>query len=250
MVLEADVLNKKPVLIVEGNIGAGKSTFLKIIGKALNAQIVCEPVHKWQNVSGENLLERFYTETQRWAYSFQTYAFVTRVTAQEEHARVNDKPMQVLERSVYSDRYCFAQNCFELGYINKLEWELYCDWFSWLVEQYTPRPDAFIYLQTDPKVCHKRLLKRSRTEEVSVGMDYLHLLHRKHEDWLIHRKDISPRLRETSVIVLPCNEDFENNPEIQRAHIAAITEFLNAKYNMPENIILNPQSCERHSLRI
>lgn len=250
MSLGADGLNKKPILIVEGNIGAGKSTFLKIIGDALNAQIVCEPVHRWQDVSGENLLDRFYAETQRWAYSFQTYAFVTRVTAQEEHARVNTKPLQILERSVYSDRYCFAQNCFELGYINKLEWELYRDWFEWLVEQYTPRPDAFIYLRADPEVCYKRLLKRSRSEETNVSLDYLYSLHGKHEDWLIHRKELSPRLRETGVIVLPCNEDFESSPKIQQAHINAIVEFLNARYDMPQEVILTPEAFKQQSMRI
>lgn len=243
-------LCKKPILIVEGNIGAGKSTFLKIIGDALNAQIVYEPLHKWQDVSGENLLNHFYTDTQRWAYSFQSYAFVTRVTAQEEHARINDKPLQVLERSVYSDRYCFAQNCFELGYMNKLEWELYQDWFNWLVEQYSPRPDAFIYLQADPEVCHKRLLKRSRAEETAVGLDYLQLLHKRHEDWLIHKKELSPRLREVSVLTLPCNEDFESNPKIQQEHISAIAEFLNAKFNMPENVSLNLHKINQRGLQL
>ena len=47
--------------IVEGNIGAGKSTFLKIIQKHLDVQVVFEPHEKWQKViDGQNLLDKFY----------------------------------------------------------------------------------------------------------------------------------------------------------------------------------------------
>ena len=75
--------SKKVSIIVEGNIGAGKSTFLKLLSSALDIQPVFEPHDKWQNIGGENLLENFYQDTQRWAYSFQTYAFVSRVIEQE-----------------------------------------------------------------------------------------------------------------------------------------------------------------------
>lgn len=223
----------KPILIVEGNIGAGKSTFLNIVGSAFNAQLVYEPVNTWQNVEGENLLERFYAETQRWAYAFQTYAFVTRVSAQEQHARVNDQPFQILERSVYSDRYCFAKNCHELGFMEDIEWKLYQDWFGWLVEQYTPTPQAFIYLRTDPEVCHERLMKRNRSEETGVSLDYLQRLHQKHEDWLIHKKELSETLQNVAVLTLDCNEEFEHNPARQSQFIESIAQFLEKNHQIP-----------------
>jgi deoxyadenosine/deoxycytidine kinase len=223
---------KKPLLIVEGNIGAGKSTFLKLIGKRLNAQLVYEPIDKWQNVSGENILEHFYKDTQRWAYTFQTFAFITRVIAQQEQAKTNICPMQVLERSVYSDRYCFAKNCFELGLMTALEWKLYQEWFSWLVENYAPRPDAFIYLKTDPEVCYERLLKRNRSEEAGVGLDYLRLVHNKHEEWLIHKKDVSDAIARAPVLSLECNEDFESNNEAQEMHLSRILDFLDTHFQI------------------
>ncbi len=115
-----------PTFIIEGNIGAGKSTFVSLIKKELDVHVVYEPHDQWQMVGGtENLLEKFYTDTSRWAYTFQTYAFVSRVRAQELHRKQYPYMPQVLERSVYSDRYCFAKNCFELGYMNVLEWKLY-----------------------------------------------------------------------------------------------------------------------------
>ncbi len=222
--------------VVEGNIGAGKSTFLKVINTFLNAQVVFEPHAKWQNVSGENLLERFYSDTERWAYTFQTYAFITRVLEREKAALVNEHPFQILERSVYSDRYCFAQNCFELGLMNPLEWKLYKEWFTWLVDSYMVKPSGFIYLQTDPKVCYKRLVKRNRSEEVGVSAEYLELLHNKHDDWLIHKEDVAPYLKDTPVLVIQCDEDFESNRDIQKAHMAKIIDFLEVQYEIPGSL--------------
>lgn len=213
--------------IVEGNIGAGKTTFLKMINEYLNVQIVLEPHRKWQSVGGEhNLLEKFYYDMPRWAYTFQTYAFVTRVMTQQEHAKKNPHSVQILERSVFSDRYCFAKNSFELGNMDSLEWQLYQEWFSWLVDNYVIKPAGFIYLRTDPVVCYERLKKRDRCEEAGVSFEYLLQLHNKHESWLIEKDNVAGYLKNVPVLSLTCNQDFEHNRDQQIQHINNIVSFL------------------------
>ena len=211
-------------LSLEGNIGAGKSTFLKLINQWLDVNVVYEPHEKWQHVGGENLLDKFYKDTSRWAYTFQTYAFVTRVLEQEASLRNSDSLAHVFERSIYSDRYCFAKNCFDMGTMNALEWKLYQEWFSWLSEAYTQKIGGFIYLQTDPEVCYKRLLKRNRFEEATVSLDYLKMIDEKHEAWLIHKK-IESGISELPVLVLECNKDFEGCIIEQEKHMQKISEF-------------------------
>ncbi len=214
-------------LIIEGNIGAGKSTFLKMISDYLSIQAVFEPHEQWQHVGGdgENLLDKFYKDIERWSYTFQTYAFVTRVVEQEKHRKLHPNMVHVIERSVYSDRYCFAKNCFEMGAMSALEWKLYQEWFEWLVEAYTPRPTGFIYLKTDPKVCHERLLKRNRDEETGVTLDYLKALHDKHEDWLLEKKDVASYLEDVPVLTLECNAEFETNSVEMEKHVQSIRDF-------------------------
>ena len=52
-------LKGKQIYSIEGNIGAGKTTILKIIGKTFkDVSFVEEPISKWQNLGGENLLEK------------------------------------------------------------------------------------------------------------------------------------------------------------------------------------------------
>lgn len=212
--------------IIEGNIGVGKSTFLRLINNSLPVQVVYEPHEAWQQVGTDNLLERFYNDTKRWAYTFQSYAFVTRVIEQVEHARRNPHAIQILERSVFSDRYCFAKNCHELGYMNKLEWKLYTEWFSWLVENYTTKPAGFIYLRAEPEICYKRLKYRERKEETGVALEYLEGLHQKHERWLLDKESIANYLVDVPVLVLDCNKEFELNPKQLDKHLAQVRSFI------------------------
>ena len=220
------------VFVLEGNIGAGKSTFLRILKERLDVDVVFEPTDRWQSVgSGGNLLDLFYKDTKRWAYTFQSYAFITRVEAQLKNYIKNMQSgrghvPQVLERSVYCDRYCFAKNCYESGTLSALEWQIYKEWFSWLVEGYTRKPDGFIYLQTTPKVCMQRLTKRDRSEEASIPLEYLELLHDKHEDWLINKKEVSDSILNVPVLVLNCDKDFESDLVEQNKHVEKVQSFI------------------------
>lgn len=101
---------KRITLCVEGNISVGKTTFLqRIANETLElrdiVEIVPEPIDKWQNVGPDhfNILDAFYAEPERYAYTFQNYVFVTRVM-QEKESSGGVKPLRLMERSVFSDR--------------------------------------------------------------------------------------------------------------------------------------------------
>lgn len=228
---------------IEGNIGAGKSTFLSSIGRFLKVQSVFEPCHAWQDVGGTgNILQAFYQDGKRWAYTFQSYAFITRVLEQEKNRKQHPGALQLLERSVYSDRYCFAKNAYETGLMTPLEWGLYREWFEWLVQSRLEQPAGFIYLQTDPKVCLQRLSRRARSEEKQVPLAYLELLHTKHEEWLINKKEVAPYLYKAPVLIIDGNEEFEHDEHVQRKHAQKIIEFMERSCALPFEKTVAPQA--------
>lgn len=181
-------------LAVEGNIGAGKSTFLDVLcDGTLELQdiieIVPEPVEEWQKVeTGEhspvNLLDQFYKDPKRYAYAFQHYVLLTRMQ-KDRNARSSNKPLQILERSIFSDRMVFVRAMHEAGFLGDLELSIYDSWFSMQIGQDRAlTPDGFIYLKARPETCIKRLRQRNRSEEAGVDEAYLENLHDKHESWL------------------------------------------------------------------
>lgn len=101
---------KRLTFCVEGNISVGKTTFLqRIANETIElrdlVEVVPEPISKWQDVGPDhfNILDAFYAEPQRYAYTFQNYVFVTRVM-QERESSGGIKPLRLMERSVFSDR--------------------------------------------------------------------------------------------------------------------------------------------------
>ncbi|XP_010415927.1 PREDICTED: uncharacterized protein LOC104701868 isoform X1 [Camelina sativa] len=183
---------KRLTFCVEGNISVGKSTFLqRIANETVELQdlveIVPEPVAKWQDVGPDhfNILDAFYSEPQRYAYTFQNYVFVTRLMQEKESAS-GVKPLRLMERSVFSDRMVFVRAVHEAKWMNEMEISIYDSWFDPVVSCLPGLvPDGFIYLRASPDTCHKRMMLRKRTEEGGVSLKYLQDLHEKHESWLL-----------------------------------------------------------------
>lgn len=70
---------KQVVYSIEGNIGSGKTVLLNLLSKHLpNLVIAPEPVEDWQHINRFNLLQQYYDDPHRWAYTFQNYAILTR----------------------------------------------------------------------------------------------------------------------------------------------------------------------------
>lgn len=181
-----------------------------------------------------NLLDMMYQEPARWSYTFQTFSFMSRLKVQlepfPEKLLQAKKAVQVFERSVYSDRYIFAKNLFENGSLSDIEWYIYQDWHSFLLQEFASqlRLHGFIYLQATPQVCLKRLHQRARKEEKGVELAYLEQLHGQHEAWLVHKTTELhfEALLNIPVLVLDVNEDFSEEVTKQEELMKKVNTFV------------------------
>lgn len=212
--------------IVEGNIGTGKSTFLKKLQQSLVlADVVLEAVDYWQKENnGASILQNFYQNPQQWAYSMESLSLKTRV---REHVELQSSTTpKIIERSIYSGYHCFAQNSYEQGFLNKLEWNIYNSWFQFATAKKCLPPQGFIYLQADPEVSYQRTIKRDRKAEKSISLEYLQQIHQKHEDFLINKTSTHQSIANTPVLVLNCNHNLIENPDILNDYIAQVRQFI------------------------
>jgi len=193
-------------IAVEGNIGSGKSTLLKHFEHLPYTEVLCEPLDKWRNLKGHNALSKLYEDCERWSFSFNMYAMLTRI---EQHMKPHNCPVKLLERSLYSTRYCFVQSNYLEKTITSFEYSVLSQWFDYLVKSGRANVDLIVYLRADPETCYDRLKKRSRKEEATVPISLLNSLHQLHDDWLINHKYPCP----APVLVLDANYDLDKMKE-------------------------------------
>lgn len=196
----------KPVLIsIEGNIGSGKSTLLRSLRERHPEwHFIDEPVESWMNLrnyEGDSLLELFYGDKRRWAYTFQQTALLTRLIATEKAIaawRAEGCPgsnVFITERCVNTDAQVFARILAEEGNIDMLEMTLYRRWFDTFVSDAVV-PDAYIFVDTPVTVCRERIAGRGREGEdtAAIPIEYLDSLDYAHLVWLAGPEGLQPNV--------------------------------------------------------
>jgi deoxyadenosine/deoxycytidine kinase len=173
------------MILLEGNIGAGKTTVGSALAASGNFAFIEEPTAVWREGFAANMLELFYSDTSRWAFTFQICAFVTRAKTWHEISALTDHHRVVLERSIFCDRYVFAENCYRTGLFSLQEYQLYCGMWDFMMSHYCDKPDLVLYLRTPAAECLERLKARGREEEVGVTLEYLLQLENLHDEWLL-----------------------------------------------------------------
>jgi len=174
-------------VLVEGNIGCGKTTFLEHFAQFGQVEVLKEPVDRWRDVNGHNLLELMYQDPSRWAMPFQSYVQLTML---DHHLHRSNKPVKLMERSIYSARYCFVENMHRSGKMLGCEFEVLDEWFKFATDDsgLNIHVDLIIYLRTTPEKALERVNIRNRSEENSIPLEYLQDLHNLHEEWLVDKK--------------------------------------------------------------
>jgi hypothetical protein len=177
----------KRYLVVAGNIGAGKSSLVRLLAERLDYRPYYEPV-------AENpYLEDFYADMPAWAFHSQLFFLSWRVRS---HRTLMDDPHSVVQdRSLYEDAEVFARNLYERGTMSERDWATYSGLYRTMAGL-LPAPDLVIYIRASVETLKARIASRGRGFEASIGDEYLAGLNGLYESW-INGFDLAP------VLVIP-----------------------------------------------
>lgn len=173
------------IISLDGNIGAGKSTLLEIVEQACaDFHCVTEPVAAWcaLELEGKSLLELFYEDKKRFAFSFQSFALLSRIKTMRDALKHTKKRVVISERSVLTDKYVFAEMLRDSGDLSSMEWEMYSQIYDSHAGDLPLK--AVIYIDTDSSTSKERIIKRGRAGESSISTDFLADLEKQHLKWI------------------------------------------------------------------
>jgi len=206
------------LILVAGNIGAGKTSLTQRIGSRLGWQMAFE------SVSDNPYLPDFYADMKTWSFHLQVFFLGHR--AEQHKVLAIDSQSAIADRSIYEDAYIFARALHHLGNLTERDYQSYRRVFD-LVMKGLPSPDLLIYLKCPVSVLKDRIAQRGREIESGITVDYLALLESFYEDWL-QSFDICP------VLTIPSDDlDFVNKPH----HLDIVVQRIQDKLAGKEEII-------------
>lgn len=165
----------KKLIVVAGNIGAGKTSLTERIGARMGW------LSGFESVSDNPYLPDFYADMKTWSFHLQVYFLGHRAKQYLEIA--NDPRSAILDRSIYEDAYIFARAMHHMNNLTERDYLAYRRLFE-LVVNSLPAPNLLIYLKAPVEVLVERIHKRARGMETGITAEYLALLDTFYDDWL------------------------------------------------------------------
>jgi len=158
-------------LVIEGVIGAGKTTLAQLLTEVTNGRIVLEQFEE------NPFLERFYENRDRWAFQTELTFLASRFQQQKDLGA-----RDLFHRVIISD-YAFDKNrIFAHQTLDGDELQLFETLYS-IMEPNIPTPDLIVYLQSTPERLMENIRQRGRSYEQEMDPDYIESLHEAYDHY-------------------------------------------------------------------
>jgi len=205
-------------LVIEGNIGAGKTSLARKIAEDTNSKLILEQF-------AENpFLPKFYKEPDRYAFPVELAFLADRY----QQLKNEIAPRDLFQTKTVSDYYFIKSLIFSKNTLKDDEYKLYKQLFS-IIQQQLPLPDLYVYLHLNTDNLMKNIKSRGRDYEKEIKADYLSQIQDGYFEFIKSRKDLT-------FIVLDMNEiDFVANPN---DYLKVKKAIFDQEYNPGMNMIL------------
>lgn len=181
-------------VVIEGNIGAGKTTLAGKIADQFNAQLILE------HFADNPFLPKFYTDPEKYSFPLELSFLASRYKQLKEEVM----PQNLFKSFTVADYYFMKSLIFAASTLSGDEYNLYRQIF-YIIYGSLPRPDIYVYLHLNPDRLMYNIKLRGRNYEKSISIDYLQKIQESYFNFF--RQD-----RENKYLIIDINNiDFVAN---------------------------------------
>jgi deoxyadenosine/deoxycytidine kinase len=185
-------------LVIEGNIGAGKTTFAKMLRDEYDAKLILEQF-------AENpFLPKFYRDPEKYSFPLELTFLAERYGQLKKELTNRD----LFHQNTIADYYFMKSLIFAQNTLAQDEYNLYRNFFDIIYER-LPKPDLFVYLHLPEEQLLENIRKRGREYEQSIDADYLKKIREGYFTFFSQQNDFPVLIIDTSKIdFVACNEHY------------------------------------------
>ncbi|MBL0330576.1 MAG: deoxynucleoside kinase [Bacteroidetes bacterium] len=194
-------------IVIEGNIGAGKTTLATKMAEEKNAQLILEQF-------AENpFLPKFYAEPEKHAFPLELSFLAERYHQLKKELSNQD----IFKNGIIADYYFVKSLIFAKSNLKEDEFGLYTKLFH-IIHDSLPKPDILVYLYHDIDRLQQNIKKRGRIYEQNITDDYLIKIQTGYFEFL-------KQLPEQRILIMDINKlDYANNSRDYKRVVQAIEQ--------------------------
>ena len=149
-------------LVIEGNIGAGKTTLATMLSADLNSRLILE------GFSDNPFLPKFYSDPAKYSFPLELSFLAERYSQLKTDLANRD----LFHELTITDYYFMKSLIFAQNTLAPDEYNLYRKFFDTIYER-LPKPDLYVYLHLSENQLIENIRSRGRDYEQSIAPDYL-----------------------------------------------------------------------------
>ncbi len=184
-------------ICIEGNIGAGKTTFCQMTGLESNCKIILE------QFADNPFLEYFYKDPSRYALTVELFF----LTERQKQLQLEASSPDLFYDFIISDYSIIKSLLFARANLSPEEYKLFYKIYNALTHNLL-QPDLILYLHREAAHVQKNIDKRGRLFESEISNEYLNKIQESYF-YFFKNQSIIP------IVVVDLNDqDFVTNPSI------------------------------------
>lgn len=199
-------------IVIEGNIGTGKSSFVRKFSDKKNFRPV------YEQFADNPFLPDFYKDPEKLAFTVEMSFLAKRYHQLHEEIYNSD----LFYNGVAADYHLSKSLIFARATLQEREFKLFRDVFN-IINQKTIIPDLYVYLHKSVSSLKENIIKRGREYEKNINKDYLKKIENSYFEFFRQHPEIPV------IVINTENMDFIGNRKHFNELVKKIMESLNNK---------------------